>query len=577
MSVSDKAQRLLFVTTALFAFLGVNLVWMQVIKGDAYRALSEKNRLRVIYLEGARGKILDRRGRVLATSRLGFNCSAIPWEAQGAIQQSCRVLAPILGEDAWTLEKRFYERPPGAFHTVLMAEDIGSQKAIAIEERLDRLPGFLVETHSKRTYPLGESAAHLVGFVGPIRDDEEDLMEIGGYKPADWVGRDGVEKFYESYLRGRSGGIQMEVNSRGRFVRTLGFERPTGGKDIRLTVDAELESTVQEYLRAQKGAVIVMNLEDGGLLSLNSSPSFDPNLFATREGRKKVGDYLTDERAPMVNRAIRGAYPPGSIFKIVTALAALEQKKITAATVFKCGGVLTIGGNAFHCWNLTGHGDERLAEGFAHSCNVYFYSAGVLAGVDAIAEKAAQFGFSKLTGIDLPGEKEGFVPSREWKKKVYHAPWYEGETANFAIGQGYLQVTPIQALGMIAGVAAHGWIFKPHVVDRIENVKVADGSSRTLTIDPSDLRAVIDGLDAVIQSGTGTGRLARVEGIRIAGKTGTAQSGQDRTHAWFVGFAPEENPKVAVVVFLENGGRGGVSAASLAALLFQWLKKASYL
>ena len=218
-----------------------------------------------------------------------------------------------------------------------------------------------------------------------------------------------------------------------------------------------------------------------------------------------------------------------------------------------------------------------MAQAFAHSCSVYFYKTGLAAGINALFEKALEFGYSKTTGVDLPGEKEGFVPSKEWKRQAFQAPWYEGETANLAIGQGYLQVTPIQALLMIAAVATKGELFKPHVIDQIEGVKVAEKHTRSLNIPSENWKAVYDGLDQVINSDSGTGRLARLADVRVAGKTGTAQSGQDKSHAWFVGFAPEENPKIAMVVFLEHGGRGGVSAATLAGALFRWLKEASYL
>ncbi|MBI4433039.1 MAG: penicillin-binding protein 2 [Candidatus Omnitrophica bacterium] len=574
---ADRARRLGFLALFLFGLIAVHLVWMQVVKGSYYRDLSEKNRLRVVYLEGARGRILDRKGNALALNRLSFNCSAVSWVAEKKISESCRMIAPILGEDAWTLEKRFFNTKPSRFNTVLLGEDIGLEKAMAIEERLESLPGFMIETRPQRIYPLAEASAHLLGFIGPIRDDEEDLVNINGYKWADWVGRDGVEKFYENYLRGRSGGIQAEVNSRGRFVRALGVERPRFGKDLELTIDAQLQKMAQGLLDKRRGAVAVMDLKTGGLLSMNSAPSFDPNLFATARGRKDVGRYLVDPASPMVNRLIRGRYPPGSIFKIVTALAGLQEKKANPGRTFHCSGITTIGGKEFHCWNLQGHGAQALTQALAHSCNVYFYSLALLTGPDALSRKAVEFGFAKLTGIDLPGEKEGTVPSRDWKRKTLRAGWYDGDTANFAIGQGYLQVTPLQALSMVATVAREGQILKPHVAHKISGMVVAPVSQERVHLSSSDLNAVMEGLEAVIHSTSGTGRLARVEGLSIAGKTGTAQAGQGKTHAWFVGYAPADDPQIAMVVFLEHGGRGGVSAATLASSIFQWLKKAEYL
>jgi penicillin-binding protein 2 len=571
-----KISRLSFLVFLGFVLLAVNLARMQLWKGDYYRLLSERNRVRVIYLEGPRGKILDRNNEILASNRLSFNCSVISREAKAHMAQSCQVVGPILGIPARELEARFRKKKPGMFQTVLLAEDIGASEAMAIEEKLDLLPGFMIETRPLRQYPLGESAAHLTGFIGPMTEGEVDVLEFYGYRPVDWLGKDGVEKTYEAYLRGRSGGVQMEVDSRGRFVRALGFKEPKEGKDIQLTVDSRLQTFVQNLLESRKGAVLVMELDNGGLLSVNSSPSFDPNLFASTQGRKKVGKYLHHPQSPMVDRGIRGQYPPGSIFKIVTALAALGRHKIDGQTSVDCPGHSMIGGKTFRCWKEAGHGSQRLTQALAHSCNVYFYSVGLLTGMEALFETALEFGFSRLVGIDLPGERPGFVPSRDWKRKALGQGWYDGETANLSIGQGYLEVTPLQALVMISAVATQGQLLKPHVIDKIEGVKAAQKHTRAMDVSALNWKLVSEGLDQVINSPTGTGRLSVVEGLKIAGKTGTAQSGQNKTHAWFVGFAPKEKPTVALVVFLEHGGRGGVNAAALAGKIFGWLKGAGY-
>lgn len=576
-SVEARATRLSLLMLAAFLLLALNLGRMQIVRSGYYRTLSEKNRIRVVYLEPPRGRIFDRRGELLATNRLSFNCSVVPREAKKRIVKSSEILSKIIPIDAEEIRMRFMKRKPGFFNSVVIAEDIGQTQAMEIEEMLGALPGFMIETRPQREYPHGDATAHLVGYIGPMTEEEADRLEPYGYRQVDWTGRDGLEESYESYLRGRSGGLQMEVDSRGRYVRALGVKEPLEGKDLTLTVDARLQKVVQKLIGSQKGAVIVMELGEGGILAMNSSPTFDPNLFATAAGRKGVGHYLTDKEAPMVNRGIRGRYPPGSIFKIVTAMAALGRHKISALTSFNCPGYLIVGGNRFHCWTQTGHGSLILAQAFEHSCDVYFYNVGLLAGIDAIDEKAREFGFSKPTGIDLPGEKEGFVPSRGWKRKVRQQGWFDGDTANIAIGQGYLQVTPIQALVMIAATAMNGEIFKPHVVDKIEGEKIANRHTQSMTEPARHWRSIKEGLDQVINSDAGTGRLARQPTVRVAGKTGTAQSGQDKTHAWFVGYAPEENPKIALVVFLENGGRGGVSAATLAGAIFKWLKEAAYL
>ncbi len=574
----NRPNRLSLLMLVGLVALGANLFHMQIVKGAYYRSLSEKNRLRVIYLEAARGKILDRHQKALATSHLSFNCSAIPREAKAQLSQSCQMLAEILKEDPEVLEERFYKKKPGAFRSVVVAEDISLTQAVEIEERLDVLPGFMVETRPQREYPYKESLAHVTGYIGPMtEEEEEEATEIYGYSLADWVGRDGIEKNYESYLRGFSGGLQIEVDSRGRMMRPMGVREPKEGKDIQLTVDADLQSYTQSLLESQKGAVFVMELKEGGILALNSSPSFDPNLFASKRGRKDVGKYLKGENAPMVNRGIRGAYPPGSIFKIVTALAALDAHKINPSDSVDCLGILMLGGRGFPCWKEDGHGSQTMTQAFAHSCNIYFYTLGVKAGLEAILNKASALGFYRLTGVDLPGERTGFVPSRQWKRERRHEAWFDGETANLAIGQGYLQVTPAQALVMISAAATNGQIFKPHLIDKIDGIKVVEAQNKKIAIPEPYWKAVKNGLDAVVNSDTGTGRLAKTPGVHVAGKTGTAQSGQDKTHAWFVGYAPAENPKVALVVFLENGGRGGIAAAKIASAVFQKLNESHYL
>ena len=576
-SPERKAYGLSILFTVFFVLLGVYLFRLQILDGKIYRNLSEKNRVRVIYLEAPRGRILDRSGDVLATSRLSFNCSAFPFESKANIYQTLQTLSILLSEDVETLQKRYARGKPGIYNTIVLAQDIPAEQAVAIEERLDSLPGILIETRPVREYPHKESAAHLSGYIGPMTDEEEENLEDTDYLPSDWIGRDGVEKFYESSLHGRAGGLQMEVNSRGRFVRALGVKEPDDGKDVQLTVDARLQEFVQKEIGTQIGSVIVMDLKDGGILAMNSAPSFDPNLFASVAGRRNLSPVLTDPAAPLLNRGIRSQYPAGSIFKIVTALAALTSSRLTEFSTFNCNGAMIIGGNTFHCWRDGGHGSQGMAEAFAHSCDVYFYSAGLLAGVDAIDRVAVEFGFSHTTGVDLPYERPGLLPSKEWKRKKLNAGWYEGDTANLSIGQGALQITPMQALQMIAATAKNGLRTKPHVVDKIDGVKVPEENLPPVNKSAKQWKSVKQGLHDVVNTDTGTGRLSRVMGLSIAGKTGTAQSGQDKNHAWFVGYSPEKDPKIAMVVFLEQGGHGGIEAAGLASKIFKQLKELSYL
>ncbi len=572
-----RAARIASIALFFFGVIVISLFRLQIIEGEYYRAMSEKNRLRLIYLEAPRGKIFDRKGRLLATSRLSFNCTASSRDSKKKIFNSLDRLSVLLGEDRDVLERRYRKAKPGIYHTVLLAEEIPMEKAMAIEEQLHLMPGLMIETRPIREYPYGESAAHLTGYIGPLKQEEvEDLAETG-YRASDWIGRQALEKKFETYLRGESGGLQVEVNNRGQYVKVMGVKEPVEGQDMTLSVDAELQEFIQKQLDGQRGAVVVLNLQDGGVLALNSSPSYDPNLFASTRGRKDVGKYLDDRLSPMMDRAIQGQYPPGSIFKMITALAALEAHKIRIGSSFSCPGYMMVGGKKFRCWKEGGHGPQGLTDAFAHSCDVFFYSTGLMVGPDLIQKKAIEFGFGAAVGLDLPAEKNGLAPSQSWKQKTKRSAWFDGDTANYSIGQGFLQVTPLQSVSMVAVLALDGLRMTPHIVDKIGSVSVADHRVTTIPISAEYLQAVKQGMDAVVNHDTGTGRLARVAGVRVAGKTGTAETGKSETHAWFVGYAPAERPKIAMVVFLEYGGHGGVEAATIASAVMSKMKEMSYL
>lgn len=578
MTPETRAARLWAIFAVFFALILVNLFRMQILQGDDFKTLSEKNRIRVRLLEAPRGRILDRKGQPLADSRLSFNCSLFPQEARKHLDSNFAVLAPILDEEVETLRKRFLRGKPGQYGTVLLAEDIRIEQAMAIEERMDQLAGVLVETRPIREYPLGPAAGHLTGYTGPQTDAEKEMFADAGYGAGDWVGKTGLEAFYETYLHGKSGGLQMEVNSRGRLVRALGVREPQEGKDLTLALDADLQEEVYRLIDGRRAAVVVLDARDGGVLAMVSSPSYDPNRFASSAGRKTVDEYFQNEHSPMLNRVVQSAYPLGSVFKIVTAMAGFEQNKIDRSTRYHCPGHLMVGGKRFGCWKKEGHGSQDMLEGMAHSCDVYFYRTGLGAGVDAVRAMARVFGFDEKTGVDVPGERKGHVPSKDWKKRKLRAAWFEGDMANLAIGQGYLQVTPIQAAVSLAA-SGTGHLVRPHVVQKIDGVPVV--SSRPgwrLDVSTEDLDWVRKGLVQVVHSDTGTGKLSRIPGVTIAAKTGTAETGPGRpNHAWYAGYAPADDPQVALCVFLEYGGHGGVEAASVARGIWTWLKNGGYL
>ncbi|MBF0254329.1 MAG: penicillin-binding protein 2 [Candidatus Omnitrophica bacterium] len=561
-----------------FVVLAAHLFKMQVLDHAHYLAQSESNRIRPVILEAPRGLIYDRRGEELVTNRLNFDCYIIPAEAGEYLRDALVMLSGILGTPEAELRQVYEKRKDRSDRAVLLAEDITKERAIRIEEEASRISGVFVKTRPVRDYLLGPSAAHVIGYIGAIGSDEYRQMRDYGYILRDWVGRDGVERSYDSYLRGRHGASQFESDSRGRLLRVLSIREREQGHAVTLTIDARLQKELYKLLDGHRGAAAVMELENGGLLALASAPSYDPNIFVRpAENRKRIREVLSDRKRPLSDRAIGAEYPPGSTFKIVTSTAALASGSISGGTQFFCTGVFYIGNFKFPCWKHSGHGIQDVRDALAHSCNVFFYQAGLKSGVERLSRMARKFGLGEATDIDLPYEKDGLVPDAGWKKRVMHEKWYTGETAHLAIGQGFLLATPLQMLRAAAVVATGGKVLRPYVVSRIDRVEISPRKSRHFSVDEGTLALVREGLARAVGSDSGTGQNARVEGLKICGKTGTAQVARQEDHAWFVGYAPERDPKAAVVVFLENGGHGGGDGARIAGELFRSMKAKGYL
>ncbi|MCX5679955.1 MAG: penicillin-binding protein 2, partial [Candidatus Omnitrophica bacterium] len=476
------------------------------------------------------------------------------------------------------IEKALAKARRKPYAPVAIVEDINMEKAIALEESGSDIPGLRIETRSKRDYVYKNSGAHIFGYLSEITEAECIDMKDYGYRPGDLIGRSGVEKYYESYLRGVDGGTQIEVDNRGKETRSLGVKEPSSGKDIYLTIDKSMQLACDKLLGERKGAAIVMDPRSGEILALASHPAFDPNIFVRPDTSQERLKLLRDKVGrPMSDRAISGLYPPGSVFKIVTATAGLESNRISKNTQFTCNGSYRLGKAKFDCWKKEGHGPQNIVGGLKYSCNVFFYNTGRVVGVDLIENYTKLFGFGKLTGIDLPDEVKGIAPGRKWKLMHRKASWYEGETINYAIGQGYLMVTPIQILNMMATVANNGMIINPHVVKRIGDDFVSVQKPKRLGIRDSTLRIIRQGLFEVVNGEHGTGSRAVTEGVIAAGKTGTAENPLGKTHAWFSGFAPFDDPKICVVVFLEHGGKGGLEPAGIAGGIFKEAKDRGYL
>lgn len=561
---------------AFFVIISLCLWYMQCIRGGYYLELAKMNRIRLIPLSGPRGNIYDRNGILFVGSRLAFDCIVIPQEFKPDYEAFGEV-SRLLNVPVGALKDKIEKDAAAPFRAVAIKKDIDKEAAIAISEKSSDLPGILIQTRSVRYYPYHNVGSHVVGYIGKISEEELYTLTDYGYKSLDYVGRGGLELFYDGYLKGEEGGIQTEVDSRGRELKQIGIKEPEKGKDITTTIDLELERCADFLLEGQRGAAIVMNADTGEILALVSKPDFDPNVFVSAADSTFIKSLLDRSDCPMIDRAVSGAYPPGSVFKIVTSSAGLELKKITPYEQLSCPGYYMLGNWRFNCWKETGHGSEVLTEGIRNSCNVFFYQLGRRVGVDGMANYAARYGFGRNSQVDLPYEIAGTVPTKAWKMYHMRQGWFEGDTVNYAIGQGYVLVTPMQILRMVSGVATEGTLVRPFLVKNIDLVEAGRIERKKLDISKETFEIIKEGMRRAVEDAGGTAKAAGVEGLHIYGKTGTAQAGQRGTHAWFTGFCVGEKARVSVVVFLEYGGKGGDKPAKAAHSLFAKLKEMNYL
>lgn len=574
------------VVAAVFAVLAIRLVYLQLVKGSDYRYQSENNRIRVERIPAPRGVIFDRNREILADTFAAFDAQVIPSElpAEGRWELYSRV-GGILGITPGEIEKKVNSRSLPKWRPRLIKRKLTRDEMARMEARRIEFPGFVVAPNPVRTYPFGPLLGPVIGYMGPISPDEIELPQYSDYDPSDYLGRSGIERAWEGKLRGSPGGIQVQVDVVGRKYGTLGRLSSMPGYNIMLTVDRTLQDAAEKALGEEAGSVVAMEVGTGRILAMASRPGFDPNGMAAGVSADYWSELTTNPRHPLNDRPVQGTYAPGSTFKIVMALAGLDQGLITPSTTVVCGGSYTFGGRKFRCWKSSGHGTVNLSTAIEQSCDVYFYKLGVDLGVDKINEYSRMFGLGDRTGIELPGEKTGLIPSTEWKRNARKEPWYPGETVSVAIGQGYVSTTAVQLAQMVATVADPlGRRFKPAIVEAVEEPggKVIEAfhpvEAGRLPFKMTHLGLVRDGLRRVVVSGTG--KKAAVEDWAVAGKTGTAQvvgmrqgetseqsaaaAYERRDHALFVCYAPYDNPKIAVAVIVEHGGHGGSAAAPAA-------------
>ncbi|KPK97984.1 MAG: hypothetical protein AMJ95_06280 [Omnitrophica WOR_2 bacterium SM23_72] len=553
----NRIKSVNILVNGLFLFIVLSLINLQVVQGRRFRTLSEKNRIRLIPQAGARGRILDRQGRVIVDNKLVYDCLLLP-EDLGQQDETLLGVSKVLGIPMKGLKEALRRGYIAASVPVTVAKNIALKEAIALEELKNDLPGIIIQPHPMRAYPYAGLASHILGYVSEIDRWRLTKLSDYGYKTKDLVGFGGVEEKYDYYLRQEEGGLSVEVDHRGRLVRTLGFRPPHNGQDMRLTLDLNIQKIIDEEMAFKKGCIILMDPYNGEIVGLASGPHFDPSLFVDRRPSVLSG-LFKDPDAPFINRAISGTYPAGSVFKLVLAVACLETGKMDINTTFVCKGSAQIGRKKFLCWDT--HGPQSLIKAIAHSCNVFFYRTGLKLGAQTIHDFALRLGFAKPTAFELPYEAAGFIPSPLWRKIHKFKNWYDGDTANISIGQGEILVTPLQVVRMMAVFANGGYLVTPHIVQSIgeKDISVYHKKAVRLAFKTENLEYIRQGLKEAVSLPSGTGNVLSGLPLSVAGKTGTAQTGAGTSHAWFVGFFPSQKPKYVLCVFLEKGGPGYMS------------------
>ena len=558
--------------------LGLRLWHLQILEGPYYRDLSENNRTRQVLLEPARGLIYDRNGILLANNVSSFSVYVTLEDVQDRevlIQQ----LSELLGLDPALVRKKLAIKGSKLLPRKIKDRMTLRDATLVESSRLD-MPGVMIQVESQRNYPGGLIASHRLGYVGEISADQLEKPEFDDLHQGSIVGQYGIEKSYDRHMRGTAGQKNVEVDALGHEKKSSVVEKPQAGNDLYLTIDARLQKLAEDLLGEEQGAIVALDPNNGDILAMASRPAFDPNVLSRELTSKQWVEIVQDEGRPLNNRASQGQYPPGSTFKIPMAVAALETKTMSPSSTVHCTGGYQFGRRLYRDWKAGGHGYVDLHEALVHSCDVYFYSIGQRMGIDVMAEFGKDFGLGRPTGVELPSERSGIMPTPAWKQKVKRESWLPGETISAAIGQGFVTVTPLQMASMMATVANDGVNYRPRLVRAVMdrstgNLQELPAVPRgKVNAKPETFRIIKSALADVITKGTATRAKSSI--VTIGGKTGTAQVAALRTgpeesipkkfrdHAWFVAFAPVESPKIAVAVLAEHMGHGGAAAAPLA-------------
>lgn len=586
-------EKRLFTRRLLTAFIVVfllilglvtRLIYLQVAGHQHYATLSKRNRIKIAPLPPTRGLIFDRKGHILAENMPTYSLEIIP-EQVPDIKQTLRQLQKLLNLSDEEIEhfQRLQKRQK-KFASIPLKVAMNEQEFASFAANRAFFQGVDIHARLLRSYPYGYLTSHVVGYMAQINETELKKLDMSIYGGTHYIGKSGIEKSYESILHGRAGYEEIEINAERRSLRVVGTTPPAPGEDLHLTIDIDLQKIAYDALGEYNGAVVAIQPETGEVLALISKPGFDPNKFVYGLTSKEYTELQNSRDRPLFNRTIRGLYPPGSTIKPFLGLAGLEYKVITPNQTIYCPGFYQLPklSHKYRCWKSWGHGKTNLLKAITESCDVYFYNLAHNLGIDRIYSFLSGFGFGKRSGLDIPGEKTGLLPSREWKRNARELPWYPGETLITGIGQGFLQISPLQLARATAILANGGKVLKPYLVKN-QTFSANDNAIGLLDINPVNHQTIVDDMVSVVHGPRGTAnKIGKTLSYIMAGKTGTAQvftvkqeeeyeedkvAKELRDHALFIAFAPAHAPRIAVAVVVENGGHGGSTAAPIAKLV----------
>jgi penicillin-binding protein 2 len=560
----EKHKIILVFLTLLFFCLSAKLFYLQIVKGNKYKAISDQQRLHNTNERAPRGVIYSSNNEVLVSSEFVYVALYHPPDGHKKISdETLKELGQLLGIDI---------KPKGKYGRVLkLADNLTREEMFKVCEQSMRLQGVTVLREPRRVYHLKEAASHVTGYTSEISPEEIEESDKG-YKAGDYIGRGGIEQVYDRYLQGKSGGWQIEVNARGYRVKVSKYIPPEIGATVYSTINSKIQQSAYDALKNSctgKGAAVVLDAKTGAVLALVSCPSFDANKVRGKE----FGKYLKDKNLPLFNRVLQALYPPGSIFKIITFVAAVEVLNIDPSEKVLCTGKFELGDRNYTCWYKPGHGEFDLIHAMAQSCNIYFYQIGLRVGIKNLENFSKKFYLGRKTGIDLPNEKSGFIPNPQWKKLRQKMKWLYGDTIIFAIGQGGLGVTPLQMAHMMATVASKGVCNKPYIVEKVVDVNGKElyrhNPEKEDKIEVSEHTWALLHMSLLEAVEVGTGKRCNFKDIKVAGKTGTAQNPHGKDHAWFISYAPADNPEIALAVIVEHGGGGGINAVPIGKKIYE--------